>query len=374
MGGDGREVEQPHDRFFKGLLAEPGVADALLRERLPAEVVARFGRDEPEMVPGTFVDPALSETQTDQLFRVRTTDGSPAYVYCLVEHKSWPDGRVAEQLLRYLTRIWSSIARETPDLPLLPPIVPLVVYHGARPWPGPRRFSERLDASDELRRLVLDFPYFVFDVGPVPDETLSAHPALRAGLVGMKYATRLSKQVQAFPRVLLEVRSLSAEARELEMVYILRTYRNVDEETFWKAVRTVMPERENELQESLALRSGRPSGGRRARPRGGQRAGAGREAFSRRFSDTALARFPRRPRSGWPAPTSASLTFGQTEPWKRRRSTRCFSTPRTESVRADPDGGGCDESAPYEQDETIAIVGLGYVGLPVALAFDARYV
>jgi hypothetical protein len=102
--------------------------------------------------------------------------------------------------------------------------------------------------------LVLDFPYFVFDVGPVADEALSAHPALRAGLVGMKYATRPSEQKQAFPRVLLEVRWLSAEACEQEMVYILRTYKNIDEETFWKGVRTIMPERENELQESLALR------------------------------------------------------------------------------------------------------------------------
>ena len=129
--------------------------------------MARFGTAEPELVPGTFVDPALSETQSDQLFRVRMADGSPAYVYCLVEHKSWPDGRVAEQLLRYLTRIWSKMAQKKPRPPLLPPIVPLVVYHGARPWPGPRRFSERLDAGDELRRMVLDFPYFVFDVGAV---------------------------------------------------------------------------------------------------------------------------------------------------------------------------------------------------------------
>ena len=175
-------------------------------------------------------------------------------MYCLLEHKSWPDSRVAEQLLRYLTRIWSFIARETPELPLLPPIVPLVVYHGARPWSGPRRISERLEAGHDLRRLVLDFPYFVFDVGPVADEALSAHPALRAGLASMKYATRPSEQEQAFPRVLLEVRWLSAEACEQAVVYILRTYKNIDEETFWKGVRTIMPERENELQESLALR------------------------------------------------------------------------------------------------------------------------
>ena len=300
MGGDDWEVEQPHDKFFKALFAEPGVAEALLRERLPPEVVATFGTTKPEMVPGTFVDEVLRESQTDQLFKVRTRDGSPAYVYCLVEHKSWPDGRVAEQLLRYLTRIWTFLARQTPDLPLLPPIVPLVVYHGARSWPGPRRFSERLEAGDELRPLVLDFPYFVFDVGLVADDELSAHQALRAGLVGMKYATRPNEQKMALSRVLSEAHPLGLEVLMVVVVYILVTYSSIDEETFMKAVRAVMPERENELRESLALRKWkadwRAEGEAVGEARGG-RAKAGHR-FSGESCIAASAAFPRASNSG----------------------------------------------------------------------------
>ncbi|MHB8876510.1 MAG: Rpn family recombination-promoting nuclease/putative transposase [Myxococcaceae bacterium] len=249
-GGSG-EIAQPHDRFFKAILAQPGVAGALLRERLPAGLVARLGSGEPEPVEGSFVDEALRESQTDRLFRLRLVDGSRVFVYCLVEHKSSVDGRIAEQLLRYLTRIWSRLAQDGSGL--LPAIVPLVVYHGATPWPEPRRFSAQLDADDQLRRLLLDFPYFVFDVGRTPDEELSADPTLRAGLLGMKYASRPREQAEALPRVLLAVRDLRWTAWELEMLYILRAFTEIGRDVLMEATRAVMPEHENEVL-SLAVR------------------------------------------------------------------------------------------------------------------------
>ena len=256
MGGD-EGNSKPHDGFFKGLVAQPGVAEALIRERLPPEVVAMLGTRKPEVLPGTFVDEVLRGSQADQLVRVRTANGSPAYVYCLMEHKSCPDGRVAEQLLRYLARIWSAIGRDKPRPRFLPPVVPLVIYHGARPWPGPRRFSERLNVGPDVRRLVLDFPYFVFDMGRVPEDELSGNQALKAGLITMKYATRPRVQVQVLEAVMVENRYLTRPAFELGMVYILSAYKQVDAATFWNTMRNVMPERVSEFEGSLALRQWR---------------------------------------------------------------------------------------------------------------------
>ncbi|MGI5864645.1 MAG: Rpn family recombination-promoting nuclease/putative transposase [Myxococcales bacterium] len=76
------KLQRPHDEFFKALLAEPGMAGAFLRERLPVEVVETFAEGEPQLVPESFVLPELQEHQADRLFRVQRKDGSAAYVYC----------------------------------------------------------------------------------------------------------------------------------------------------------------------------------------------------------------------------------------------------------------------------------------------------
>ena len=100
------ETTRPHDAFFKALLTQPGAAGVFLRERLPANVAALLSADEPVLEPASFIDAALREHHSDLLFRVSTVTGTTAFVYVLVEHKSYPDPLVGFQLLRYLVAIW----------------------------------------------------------------------------------------------------------------------------------------------------------------------------------------------------------------------------------------------------------------------------
>src|SRR3954453_321556 len=59
-----------HDAFFRALMDEPGVAAALLREHLPAEVAALLAPDAPELLDGHFVAAHLRHRQADRLYRV----------------------------------------------------------------------------------------------------------------------------------------------------------------------------------------------------------------------------------------------------------------------------------------------------------------
>jgi predicted transposase/invertase (TIGR01784 family) len=95
----------PHDQFFKELMTQPGVACAFLRERLPESMTALFKDSEPRLESGSFVDPDLRGQHSDLLFSVDLKNGSPALVYILFEHKSYPDAMVAFQLLRYVIAI-----------------------------------------------------------------------------------------------------------------------------------------------------------------------------------------------------------------------------------------------------------------------------
>ncbi|MEI6986266.1 MAG: Rpn family recombination-promoting nuclease/putative transposase, partial [Rhodospirillaceae bacterium] len=59
-------------QFFQRMLDKPGNAGALLRERLPAEVVRLLVNEPPELIPGSFVSPRLRAYRTDRLFRTST--------------------------------------------------------------------------------------------------------------------------------------------------------------------------------------------------------------------------------------------------------------------------------------------------------------
>jgi hypothetical protein len=178
-----------HDGFFKELVSVRENVDALLRERLPPEVVALLQDGLPTRLHASSVDSAFGETRPDRIFRYQRRDLPGGVVYCLLEHKSTRERDLGLQLLRYLTEAWGRAARERPDLP--PPlIIPLVVYHGRSRWLTPRRYSDPLQIEEAVRRQILDFPIEVFDVAHVPESELSNNPWLAAGLLALKYGVR----------------------------------------------------------------------------------------------------------------------------------------------------------------------------------------
>src|SRR3954451_22136133 len=83
-----------HDAFFRALMDEPGVAAALLREHLPAEVAALLAPGAPELLDAHFVAAHLRHSQPDRLYKARASVGGEVYIYVLLEHKSVPDPEV----------------------------------------------------------------------------------------------------------------------------------------------------------------------------------------------------------------------------------------------------------------------------------------
>lgn len=80
----------PHDALFKKALSKLAHARAALKSGLPAEVAGAIDFSSLTQVPGSFIDPQFTETQSDLLFSANR-DGSPVLLYLLVAHKSDPD-------------------------------------------------------------------------------------------------------------------------------------------------------------------------------------------------------------------------------------------------------------------------------------------
>lgn len=236
------------------MLDQPGVAAALFRERLPQPIAELLADSEPELVPETFVSKRLRETQSDRLFRVKLLDGESAYLYCLVEHKSAPDARIGFQLLGYLSAIWDRLDRQTRGSGKLPAVVPLVVYHGASRWPGPRRFLDGVALRESGRPQLLDFPFEILDVGHVEVPALAREPHLRGGLLLLRYAISFpaERAVETLVRMLEDLRGMSDAFLAAAGSYMISQFGPVDLEELREAVHRAMPEKEEEMLSKAA--------------------------------------------------------------------------------------------------------------------------
>lgn len=209
----------PHDKAFKKLLKERGVAEALLRERLPAALVRRFV-GHPEHLSESFINEALHGQVADVLLRVELEGGEVTYVYCLIEHKRTAGRFVLVQVLGYLAALYAQLAKGHRAGPL-PTVVPLVIYNGDAPWSGPVRFSELLDAPARVKRLTVDFEVLLVDVGAVPAAQLSAHPTLRGGLLALKAAATPLPKLDAVLREMMRTLSHDESTLRLFLKYLM---------------------------------------------------------------------------------------------------------------------------------------------------------
>jgi hypothetical protein len=244
-----------HDAFFRALMDEPGVAAALLREHLPAEVAALLAPNTPELLDAHFVAAHLRHSQADRLYRARALGGGEVYVYVLLEHKSAPDPEVGVQLLGYLAEIWRRLDRQRLERSGVVggdrvPIVPLVIYHGAREWTVPLSFGETVAAAPALRPYLPDFTYSLLDLGRVPDDQLSSQPVARGGLRVLKYSHRPDGQGAA---VLAAVDDLLGSGILVSaFIYINWAYDAVDRQAIERALAQAPDEQREAVMSVMA--------------------------------------------------------------------------------------------------------------------------
>lgn len=90
------------------------------------------------------------------------------------------------QLLKYMVGVWQREIEGGAARDRLPPIIPLVFFHGRGKWRAARSVVEMIDAPDELAPLLRDFAYVLHDLGEIAPPRLSADPGVRAGLLALR--------------------------------------------------------------------------------------------------------------------------------------------------------------------------------------------
>ena len=260
----------PHDALFRALLADPGRAETLVREYLPPAVAAELSDAPIRLVDASFVDAVLRQSHSDRLFEARLKGGGAALVYVLLEHKAAPDPGTPLQMLGYMVRIWQRYAEgRASRLRALPPIVPLIFYHGRKRWSGALSVAEMIAGEGELVAFARRLSCVLHDLGERPLGGLSGDPAVWSGLAALVAAFRGQPEEGVLRRIL----SGLPDGSELEMQvlsYIVRTY-ELTPAVLETAARVAKPERWEALMSTVAeawVREGEAKGEVKGEARG----------------------------------------------------------------------------------------------------------
>lgn len=179
------KTTNPHDKLFREVWSDKAIAADFLQNYLPAKVRNQIDLNTLEIAKDSFIEKELKEYYSDLLYKVDLQAG-PGYIYLLFEHKSYVDKLTPLQLLAYMVKIWRLHLKQHPNA-LLPPVVPLFLYHGTNQWPW-CKFSDLMDASGLiLPEYTPDFQYILLDLTQYSDREIKGALLCRAILLLFKH-------------------------------------------------------------------------------------------------------------------------------------------------------------------------------------------
>jgi len=184
---DKKEVKTPHDSVVQKFLQENETVKSLFQEYLPQEILSLLDLDTLEFMKEKFVDEALAKFYSDFLYKVKFTDHMEGFIYLLLEHKSTSYRFTGLQALKYMVRIWDEYLLNNEGVKYLPPVIPVVLYHGRTKWKTDTRFTALFKVPTVLKKFIPNFRYRLLDINKVPDEEINGVAVLKILLMSLKY-------------------------------------------------------------------------------------------------------------------------------------------------------------------------------------------
>ncbi|WP_027369829.1 Rpn family recombination-promoting nuclease/putative transposase [Desulfovermiculus halophilus] len=221
-----------HDRFFKQIFNRPENVRDFIITYLPAEIVAHLDLESLEVVSGNYVEADLGEYFSDVVVKTRVTQGSPADLYFLFEHKSGPERYARVQVLQYMASRWYAQVRDGQSGPL-PLIIPVVIYHGTRTWSFSLGFEDLFDPpSSEYLPYIPNFEHILHDISHLNEDEIKGTIVLQAVQLLLKYiqSPELRDQLPRIVELLgsLAEKELVTEYLQVVLEYVFQASEHVD--------------------------------------------------------------------------------------------------------------------------------------------------
>lgn len=234
-----------HDRFFKQIFTRPETVRDFIETYLPAAIVSHLDLDSLEIVTGSYVDAHLSEYFSDVLVKTRVTQGLPAELYFLFEHKSGPERYARVQILQYMAGTWYARIRDgaTASAPL-PLVIPVLIYHGLRSWNFSLAFEDLFEApSSDFFYYLPKFEHILHDISHLDASEIKGTIILQAVQLLFKYI-QVPELRDRFPEIVGLLGTLGEKDRVTEYMqvileYVFQASEHVDVHDVQKALQSI---------------------------------------------------------------------------------------------------------------------------------------
>ena len=180
-------VSTPHDSVVQRFLRETTTVKSFFTEYLPADITARLDLRTLKYVRDKFVDTAMEKYFSDYLYKVKFKDYKDGFIFLLLEHKSWAYRFTGFQVLKYIVQIWDQYLADNEKAKYLPPVIPMVLYHGKGKWNLDTHFSVLFKNPETISEYIPEFRYLLLDISHSPDEEIKGRAVLKILLMSLKY-------------------------------------------------------------------------------------------------------------------------------------------------------------------------------------------
>ncbi|RMH23061.1 MAG: transposase, partial [Acidobacteria bacterium] len=185
---ENRDRTPRHDGGYRLLFTHRRMVADLLRGFVREPFVQELDFTTLERVPGSYVSDRLEARAQDVVWRLRWRDRA-LYVYLVIEFQSTVDRWMALRLLVYVGLLYQDLIRrgQTLEGGRLPPVLPLVLYNGERPWEAAADVGELIAPGPEgLEAYAPRLRYALIDEGRLPDAALEQPENLMAALAALE--------------------------------------------------------------------------------------------------------------------------------------------------------------------------------------------
>ncbi len=251
-----------HDGFFKHVFSDPALAADELCAVLPPALVASIDWPALRPAPASFVDAVFRQRSADLVFQGRFLAGGEVLLWFLLEHQSTEDWWMLPRIVDIEGKMWRSWRQLHPEADHLPVIVPVVVYHGARPWRAPTDMHALYALPDDLGAALgakaLSCSFVLDDLCAIDDHALRARRMdayARLCLFAMARAAAedfLDRLADWRAELLLVFAAPDRERPASLLRYTFRAHRHADPDTVRQRIAAVVGPEQEDIMLSVA--------------------------------------------------------------------------------------------------------------------------